>query len=376
MATVLEEEWQNLSLTAKEEQVIIADDEDDSMTNELISLCLLGCLHTTFAFNPRALKSVLRNVWKPSKGLAFNGSIFLPQQMINLEVPSKVEFRIAYFWVKAYDVLGKKQTTSFAQVLASNIGTFVSCDEATMFGVDKALCFWVDINISKPLRRGIYIKIADKQLWIRFKYVKLSEFCYGYGTLGHVLINCDLISETKDEANLQYGAWLRASPLKLRHYNRCLRNESCIQLSRTRCNHPKLIYDFTWCNFQENGIVVKERLDRYCADTEWSLLFLNAFVSHINSDISYHLPILLKCHPRINKRSAQKRLLMFENIWFTEPACKDMVTATWFSTSHANAVDNLLSRLSKCSSELDHWNRTSFGNVSQQIRDLERRLKS
>ncbi|KAJ8444308.1 hypothetical protein Cgig2_019866 [Carnegiea gigantea] len=199
---------------ATEEQVIIVDDEDDNTTNELISLCLIGHLHTTLAFNPRAIKSVLINVWKSSKGLAFDGSILLLQQMTGLEVPSKVKFHTARFWVKAYDVPGKKQTIFFALVLASNIGTFVSYDEATMFGVDKALCFRVDIDITKPLKRGIYIKIANKQLWIKFKYVKLSEFCYGCGKLGHVLINCDMVSKTEEESDLQYGVWLRASPLK------------------------------------------------------------------------------------------------------------------------------------------------------------------
>ena len=48
--------------------MIIVDDKDDNTTNELISLCLLGRLHTTLAFNPRAMKSVLINVWKSSKG--------------------------------------------------------------------------------------------------------------------------------------------------------------------------------------------------------------------------------------------------------------------------------------------------------------------
>ena len=69
MAMGLEEVYQNLLLTAGEEQVIIVDDEDDTTMNELISLSLLGRLHTTLAFNPRAMKSVVRNVWKLSKGL-------------------------------------------------------------------------------------------------------------------------------------------------------------------------------------------------------------------------------------------------------------------------------------------------------------------
>jgi len=37
----LEEAWQNLGLTADEEQVIIVDDEEDNAKDEQIALCLL-----------------------------------------------------------------------------------------------------------------------------------------------------------------------------------------------------------------------------------------------------------------------------------------------------------------------------------------------
>ncbi|KAJ8422151.1 hypothetical protein Cgig2_022151 [Carnegiea gigantea] len=50
---------------------------------------------------------------------------------------------------------------------------------------------------------------------------------------------------------------------------------------------------------QSRGEVVKEKLDHFWASTEWSLLFLNASVSHIESDIFDHLPILLKCSPQV-----------------------------------------------------------------------------
>ncbi|KAJ8448892.1 hypothetical protein Cgig2_030748 [Carnegiea gigantea] len=58
--------------------------------------------------------------------------------------------------------------------------------------------------------------IVGKPLWIRFKYVKLPDYCYGCGKLGHVLKGCDTIIADDGDPNLQYGAWLRASPLKSR----------------------------------------------------------------------------------------------------------------------------------------------------------------
>jgi len=84
---------------------------------------------------------------------AFDGKILLLKEIIGLEVPSEVEFRTARFWVKAYDLPAKQHTTAFAHCLGNQIGTFVGCEVATMFGVDRSLCFKADIDVTKPLRR-------------------------------------------------------------------------------------------------------------------------------------------------------------------------------------------------------------------------------
>ncbi|KAJ8440216.1 hypothetical protein Cgig2_023981 [Carnegiea gigantea] len=57
-------------------------------------------------------------------------------------------------------------------------------------------------------------------------------------------------------------------------------------------------YEFTWCNKRVGAEVVEERLDRFCASTERSIQFPEARVQHIDSYISDHLPILLRCKPR------------------------------------------------------------------------------
>ncbi|KAJ8420258.1 hypothetical protein Cgig2_000600 [Carnegiea gigantea] len=82
-------------------------------------------------------------------------------------------------------------------------------------------------------------------------------------------------------------------------------------------------HEFTWCNYQENGTVVEERLDHFCADTEWSLLFPNALVCHVDFDMSDHLPILLQCSPRINEKKDRQKRFMFEDMWFSDPSCKE-----------------------------------------------------
>ncbi|KAJ8436508.1 hypothetical protein Cgig2_003206 [Carnegiea gigantea] len=159
------------------------------------------------------MKSIIHNLWKLAKGLvvrdldvnffshadkdyvlneglwAFHGHIFLLKHMIRLESPSEV---------KAYDVPSKKQTTPFGRQLASNI----------------------EIDISKQLQRAInVIMVTEKPIWFRFKFVKRLDFRYGCGKLGHVLKGSKTIEGKEGDPNLQYGAWLRTSPLGSRRYS-------------------------------------------------------------------------------------------------------------------------------------------------------------
>ena len=244
MASGLEEAWKRLSLTEDEETVIECEDEMPNDKSEQISLCLWGKLHTESYFNVNAMKTVLKNVSKPSKRVsihdldknlfafqffssadkdfvqnegpwAFDGNILLVGTITGFEQPSEVQFTHARFWVKAIDVLPIKQTASFAKVLGDNLGQFVSCDDSSLFcATDKSVNFLVEIDITKPLRRGMRVMVKGRPIWISFRYVKLPEFCYSCGRLGHVLSSFDLYREVVDESDLQYGDWLRGSPIK------------------------------------------------------------------------------------------------------------------------------------------------------------------
>lgn len=69
MADELSEAWKNLKLTEEEEEIAIFDGEKSEERAEQIALCLLGRLMTESNFNVGAMKMVLKNIWKPSKGV-------------------------------------------------------------------------------------------------------------------------------------------------------------------------------------------------------------------------------------------------------------------------------------------------------------------
>ena len=108
-------------------------------------------------------------------------------------------------------------------------------------------------------------------------------------------------------------------------------------------------YEYTWCNYQVNGVLVEEGVDCFCANTNWSMLFPEATITHINFDGSDHLPILLKCAPNGHACADRKRHFFFENMWFTESSCHEVVLSAWESTSAFGEVKSLLFKLDTCS---------------------------
>jgi len=122
----LQDVWKRLTLTEEEETVVISEDDDPSERADQVALCLLGKLYTGNTFNIGAMKTVLKNVWKPSKGViikeldwnlfvfqfftkadkdyvfsegpwAFDGCILMFKEMTGLEQPSEVVFNKARF---------------------------------------------------------------------------------------------------------------------------------------------------------------------------------------------------------------------------------------------------------------------------------------
>jgi len=58
------------------------------------------------------------------------------------------------------------------------------------------------------------LKLNGTLSWFKMKYVKLPDFCYACGMLGHIYHRCELYNPDVPESDLQYGLWLRATPIK------------------------------------------------------------------------------------------------------------------------------------------------------------------
>ncbi|KAJ8421714.1 hypothetical protein Cgig2_020705 [Carnegiea gigantea] len=210
-----------MALTAGEEEIVEFEKKFDEEKADQIALSHIRKLYTTNTFDIEGMKSTFKNVWKPTKELVTKE---LDQNLFIFHFPSKADKEavlnegpctlddrtlllkeldglekylvsdIVRFRVKVYNVPRLKQTKAFAECLANLMGKFVSMDVDNLVGIDKSLNFIVDINITKPMRRGIKVK--------------------AYGRLGHIYHSYELFNKEIPEEKLLYGPNLRASPIR------------------------------------------------------------------------------------------------------------------------------------------------------------------
>lgn len=74
------------------------------------------------------------------------------------------------------------------------------------------LCARVAIDIDKPLRRGVLLRISktEEPKWIEAQCERLPFYCYACGIMGHSEIECPNPVPRNDEGKLPYDIQLRA----------------------------------------------------------------------------------------------------------------------------------------------------------------------
>ncbi|KAL2905283.1 hypothetical protein RDABS01_003993 [Bienertia sinuspersici] len=225
MSNDLIEGWRKLRLIEEEEDAIDLDEIPDEELECQVSLALVGKLFTQNSFNIEALKFVLRTSWKPTKEdrekvieqgpWAFDNHLLLLREISGREQPRDLVFDAVDFWVKVYNVPFVKRTRYLATTIGSKLGKLLDFDETDISTWAKYMRIRVRLNVNKPLPRGSTMKIGGEKIWVEFRMERLSGLRYVCGCLGHNMKECNDYDDETPESELPYGAWLRASPIKM-----------------------------------------------------------------------------------------------------------------------------------------------------------------
>lgn len=128
---------------------------------------------------------------------------------------------------------------------------------------------------------------------------------------------------------------------------------------------------FTWTNNRKFDDVVWERLDRAICNFEW-INWLPHTYYEVLPTASDHSPILIHME---QQHHAKKRYFKFEAMWTKHESCKDVIKNAWNTTTQGSAAYKLISKQKNTAKNLSQWNKSVFGNITSQIRELEQQLK-
>jgi hypothetical protein len=125
---------------------------------------------------------------------------------------------------------------------------------------------------------------------------------------------------------------------------------------------------FTWCNNRVGSGTVWERLDRGLATIPWFNNFPEARIFHLHATNSDHYPICLVTKPAYTPPRAKPRPFRFEEVWLSNPGCRETVMAAWATQKNGSHMFRVQDKIRNCRMELRKWSRCKFGNISQQLK--------
>ncbi|TXG48811.1 hypothetical protein EZV62_024686 [Acer yangbiense] len=239
---------ENLSITDDDSEIhqISGGIERDGV--EDVNHCLVGKVLAGKRVNREAFKSVIEQIWSPFGNVEievvvenifmfyFNnptdrdriwhrGPWHFDRNLIVSEILegtgniSQLSFNKAKFWVQIHDIPIMCMNRRMAKWLAEQIGEVIDIPSESRDCWGKFLRVKVLIDISRPLKRWLQLKLDQSEniIMVNLKYERLSEFCYACGRLGHSISECNDVEAKKEAIEgpvTRFGSWLRASSTK------------------------------------------------------------------------------------------------------------------------------------------------------------------
>jgi exonuclease III len=205
---------------------------------------------------------------------------------------------------------------------------------------------------------------------------------YGFPQHDKKINTCDLISSLFNSN--QHDQWLLFGDYNLivnssdKQGGRDNNSNSnyILQDTLNNCNLVDLGYKgepFTWTNNQANNCHIKERLDRFCATTDWISRFPRFTNYHLMSSTSDHNPILFVFGTNIDFRNDshnKQYLKRFENIWLQEPECLNIIKECW-----DNEEGETHNKLKIVMDKVHYWGKSTFGNIPSEIKKAQSHLE-
>ncbi|KAF5477140.1 hypothetical protein F2P56_003812 [Juglans regia] len=121
----------------------------------------------------------------------------------------EISLNYAIFNVQIHGLPLDHITLENAIEIGKALGSLIKVEVDPLYGLTFRKYIRIKVEITKPLKQGFMMpRVGNHEVWVAFKYEKLSDICYACGRLGHSQIFCGYLSSPP--TRLSYGPWLRA----------------------------------------------------------------------------------------------------------------------------------------------------------------------
>ncbi|XVE86172.1 hypothetical protein DITRI_Ditri18aG0014600 [Diplodiscus trichospermus] len=129
---------------------------------------------------------------------------------------------------------------------------------------------------------------------------------------------------------------------------------------------------FTWKRRRNKQTLIKKRLDRATANSDWCNLFPDFKVTHLISSRSDHCPLLLDTEGNMirNKFRGRRRRNKFEVMWLKEMEAQQIIEDVWSCASW-----DLKKKMNGVANRLKKWSDLKFHNLRDKVDKLTNELE-
>ncbi|MBA0770301.1 hypothetical protein Gotri_018957 [Gossypium trilobum] len=181
----MEDAMTNLKLLDDEEEVIHEVTGEESF---IFQFCLVGrCLTDSVVHFP-SLRNTMADLWHPIGGICITEA---GEKRVN---PATMDLKFTEFWLQVHGLPPGSMNELMAKQFGNFCGEYLEYDTSIpTLGSQTFLRTRVRLDVTAPLKRKKKVMIGKSlTVYARFKYEKLSLFCFICGRLGHGESFCPL----------------------------------------------------------------------------------------------------------------------------------------------------------------------------------------
>ncbi|GAA0153628.1 hypothetical protein LIER_11822 [Lithospermum erythrorhizon] len=259
--------------------------------------------------------------------------------------------------------MGGSKGSFFTREVASKIAKlFHGCDKVELRkdkGGKKSFRLGATINLNQPLRSLVNFSVEGGLGVGYLAYERLPYLCFHCGLMGHLIKQFPVIPtgvEPRDVCYMQVKMMRKLSWNLMRMVNdlaniptvfmgdinevlhasenvsqRCIRPTWQMDSFRQVVEDCGLVdlgysrFPFTWSNNFISPYSTRARLDRALASKDWRDYYPEVKESHLTTNTSDHLPLLLNLGLHVISRVRTKSMFRFEEGWCLFDESKDIV---------------------------------------------------